>query len=108
MSYKQAQQTARSATKRIVSNVEGSKTALHNEDGSLTVKGIETLYRALQSPAEHHTVDLGVSAFKRFLNTIPMLTKGQRSEQIKKYKKQARAEYAEIIAFKGSFPTMPV
>ena len=64
---------------------------------------------ALNSPQEHHTIDLGIRAFKRWLKVnMPHLTKGQVSAQIKKYKERAWQDFAELVEFNGSHPTAKV
>jgi hypothetical protein len=89
-----------------VSHVEGPIKGLHNEDGSLTAKGLNALRAALNSPIQHTTVDLGIKEFKRFLKRIPMMTKSLFNQQVREYKDKGWGEYAKTIKFKGSFPTV--
>lgn len=84
----------------------------HSDDwftktGELSHKGLRVLKTALNSPQEHFTVALGVNEFKRQLDKIPFITKGQRTETVCRYKIKAWTEYKEIVQYKGSFPSHP-
>lgn len=77
------------------------------ETGELSHKGLKALKTALNGPQEHFTVVLGVNEFKRQLSQVPFLTKGQRTETVRRYKIKAWTEYSEIVQYKGSFPSHP-
>jgi hypothetical protein len=79
----------------------------HDETGNLTFKGYQVLLATINGPQQHHTVDLGIKAFKKFVAEKSGLTKKQQREQINKYKKHAWTEFAEIVQYKGNFPTHP-
>ena len=104
--YKIEQQAARDSIRRVTPP-EPLKAEWHDKQGNLTFEGQQALRMAQNGPQEHHMVNLGITGFKRMVNSIPMLSKGQRSEQIRKYKQKAWGDFAEIIKYKGSFPAHP-
>lgn len=61
---------------------------------------------ALNSPAEHSTVDMRINEFKRKAKLIPGITKNIYNGLVKEYKQKAWADYAELVKFKGSHPTV--
>lgn len=111
MSYKDDQRAARAAIKKVTPlemNLMDSDKPLHKEDGTLTLEGLLALKAAQNSPAFHHTVNLNIKEFKRYLKRIPMMTKSIFNELVREYKDKAWQDYAELVEFKGSFPTVPV
>ena len=85
-------------------HLEAVEGPLHNEQGGLTLEGMKALRAALNSPAEHFTVDLDIRKFKKQLK-LRKLSKRDYNEAVRLYKKKAWAEYHELIGHKGSFPT---
>ena len=96
---------ARAARKRTVSLYEGDAAELHDDNGILTATGLTVLKASIQNPANHRTVDLGIKEFKRYLKRIPMMTKGTYNRLVQEYKEKGWRDYAELVKFKGSFPT---
>lgn len=111
MSYKDDQRKARESIRKVTPlemNLMDNDKPLHKEDGSLTLEGMLALKAASNSPAFHHTVNLNIKGFKRYLRTIPLLTKGKFNALVREYKDKAWQDYAELVEFKGSFPTLPI
>lgn len=78
---------------------------LHDKMGKLTAEGFKVLIASTNSPAEHFTVDIGINAFKRYVRSIPGITKAMINDQVRRYKSKAWGEYTELVKHKGSFPT---
>lgn len=91
-----------------VSLREGVQRALVDKSGTITTKGLTTLVGSVNSPIWHRSVDLGIKEFKRYLKSVPMLSKSQYSEAVTLYKKKAWTDFAETINFKGSFPAVRI
>lgn len=78
---------------------------LHDKMGKLTAEGFRVLIASTNSPAQHFVVNMGINAFKRYVRTIPGITKSMINDQVRRYKSKAWGEYSELVKHKGSFPT---
>ena len=107
MSYTKEQTVMANNVTQVASKVTNSepKKPLKDEKGNLTPFGWQELKKATQSPAEHFTVDIGINAFKRYVRSLPGITKHMVNDQVRRYKLKAWGEYAELVKHKGSFPT---
>jgi hypothetical protein len=95
-------------TKKDIKAFEKTGELTKEQETKIMMQDMVTLKVALNSPAQHRTVELGIKEFKRRMkDSFPFWTRGQKSEAIALYKKKAWLDFEEMVGFKGSFPTVP-